>query len=174
LRDAAHPDVVCCSFSALAHADWTLVHVTLRLEYSPHRPSSSVGSRFSKIGHESWPGDFALADLIGEDTYCWKLTESSDSCFTLQRGSALRADSGERSDAVFAPPLLIVIAAAPYYRRFPGTTQVKAFVHDVTAATVGAIAGTAGILRRRAVIDVNNSFHYASDVLRLSIERKKC
>ncbi len=56
--------------------------------------------------------------------------------------------------AVFAPPLLIVIFAAPYYRRFAKNPQVKAFVQGVTAAAVGAIAGAAFILSRRAILDV--------------------
>ena len=56
--------------------------------------------------------------------------------------------------AVFAPPLLIVIFAAPYYRRFAKNPQVKAFVQGVTAAAVGAIAGAAFILARRAILDV--------------------
>lgn len=55
--------------------------------------------------------------------------------------------------AVFMPPLLIVIFAAPYYRRFARNPQVKAFVQGVTAAAVGAIAGAAIILTRRAVLD---------------------
>jgi chromate transporter len=56
--------------------------------------------------------------------------------------------------AVFAPPYLIVIAGAPYYRRFAQNRQVKAFVEGVTAAAVGAIAGAAFILGRRALIDL--------------------
>jgi chromate transporter len=56
--------------------------------------------------------------------------------------------------AVFAPPFLIVIFAAPYYRRFACNPQVKAFVQGVTAAAVGAIAGAAVILGRRALVDV--------------------
>jgi chromate transporter len=55
---------------------------------------------------------------------------------------------------VFAPPFLIVVLAAPYYRRFAGNPQVKAFVQGVTAAAVGAIAGAAVILGRRALVDV--------------------
>lgn len=56
--------------------------------------------------------------------------------------------------AVFAPPYLIVIAGAPYYRRFAKNLQVKAFVQGVTAAAVGAIAGAAVILGRRSLIDL--------------------
>jgi chromate transporter len=55
--------------------------------------------------------------------------------------------------AVFAPPFLIVILAAPYYRRFAGNPQVKAFVQGVTAAAVGAIEGAVVILARRSLID---------------------
>lgn len=56
--------------------------------------------------------------------------------------------------AVFAPPYLIVITGAPYYRRFAKNLQVKAFVQGVTAAAVGAIAGAAFILGRRSLIDL--------------------
>ncbi len=58
------------------------------------------------------------------------------------------------SSAVFAPPLLMVIAGAPYYRRFARNPQVKAFVQGVTAAAVGAIAGAALILGKRAIFDI--------------------
>jgi chromate transporter len=56
--------------------------------------------------------------------------------------------------AVFLPPYLLVIFGAPYYRRFAQNRQVKAFVQGVTAAAVGAVAGAAIILTKRAVIDV--------------------
>jgi chromate transporter len=48
----------------------------------------------------------------------------------------------------------MVIAGAPYYRRFAQNGYVKAFVQGVTAAAVGAIAGAAFILGRRAIYDV--------------------
>jgi chromate transporter len=56
--------------------------------------------------------------------------------------------------AVFVPPFLIVVLAAPYYRRFAANPQVKAFVQGVTAAAVGAIAGAAVILGKRALVDI--------------------
>src|SRR5215472_13200342 len=56
--------------------------------------------------------------------------------------------------AVFLPPYLLVIFVAPYYRRFAQNPQVRAFVQGVTAAAVGAIAGAAVILSRRALVDV--------------------
>jgi chromate transporter len=56
--------------------------------------------------------------------------------------------------AVFAPPYLIVVFGAPYYRRFAKNIHVRAFVQGVTAAAVGAIAGAAFILGKRALVDV--------------------
>jgi chromate transporter len=58
------------------------------------------------------------------------------------------------SFAVFAPPYLFVLVAAPYYRRFASNPQVRAFVKGVTAAAVGAIAGAAFILARRSLVDL--------------------
>jgi chromate transporter len=56
--------------------------------------------------------------------------------------------------AVFLPPYLLVVFGAPYYRRLANHRQVKAFVQGVTAAAVGAIAGAAIILSKRAVMDL--------------------
>src|SRR5437899_2954754 len=56
--------------------------------------------------------------------------------------------------AVFAPPYLIVLFGALYYRRFAQNRQVKAFVQGVTSAAVGAIAGAAYILARRSLLVV--------------------
>lgn len=56
--------------------------------------------------------------------------------------------------AVFLPPYLLVVFGAPYYRRLAKNRQVKAFVQGVTAAAVGAIAGAAIILSKRAVMDL--------------------
>lgn len=56
--------------------------------------------------------------------------------------------------AVFVPPFLIVILAAPYYRQLAGNPPVKAFVQGVTAAALGAIAGAAVILGKRALVDL--------------------
>ena len=57
--------------------------------------------------------------------------------------------------AVFAPPYLIVLFGAPYYRQFAQNRQVNAFVQGVTAAAVGAIAGAAFILARRSLVDAS-------------------
>jgi chromate transporter len=55
---------------------------------------------------------------------------------------------------MFLPCFLFVVVPAPYYRRFAGAGRVKAFVDGVTAGAVGAIAGAAFVLGRRALIDI--------------------
>jgi chromate transporter len=55
---------------------------------------------------------------------------------------------------VFLPCWLFVIVPAPYFRRFAGNANVKAFVDGVTAAATGAIAGAGVVLGRRAIVDV--------------------
>jgi chromate transporter len=55
--------------------------------------------------------------------------------------------------AVFAPPYLIVVFAAPHYRRFAKNRQVQAFVQGVTAAAIGAIVGAAFVLATRSIVD---------------------
>jgi chromate transporter len=57
--------------------------------------------------------------------------------------------------AVFLPPYRLVVFGAPYYWRFAKNRQVKAFVQGVTAAAVGATAGAAIILSKRAVMDLS-------------------
>ncbi len=74
--------------------------------------------------------------------------------------------------AVFAPPYLIVVIGAPYYRRFARNPQVKAFVQGVTAAAVGAITGAAYILGRRALVDLPTAL-IAITTLALLLKAKK-
>ncbi|HWZ91397.1 MAG TPA: chromate efflux transporter, partial [Polyangiaceae bacterium] len=47
---------------------------------------------------------------------------------------------------VFLPSFLIVVLAAPHYRKVAGKGRVKAFVSGVTAGAVGAIAGAVIVL----------------------------
>src|SRR5438552_4704357 len=56
--------------------------------------------------------------------------------------------------AVFLSPSFLVVFGAPDYRRLANNRQVKAFVQGVTVAAVGAIAGAAIILSKRAVMDL--------------------
>jgi chromate transporter len=55
---------------------------------------------------------------------------------------------------MFLPTYLVVVLAAPYYRRFASNLQVRAFVDGVTAAATGAIAGAVFVLGRRALVDI--------------------
>jgi chromate transporter len=52
---------------------------------------------------------------------------------------------------VFLPVYLVVVIAGPFYKKFAGNPQLRAFVQGVTAAATGAIAGA---LARRSVTDV--------------------
>jgi chromate transporter len=54
---------------------------------------------------------------------------------------------------VFLPCYLFVVIPAKYFRRSIGSPRVKAFVDGVTAAAIGAIAGAAFVLGRRAIVD---------------------
>jgi chromate transporter len=55
---------------------------------------------------------------------------------------------------VFLPTYLFVVIPYPWFDRFTGNPQVKAFVGGVTAAAAGAIAGACFVLGRRAIFDV--------------------
>jgi chromate transporter len=55
---------------------------------------------------------------------------------------------------VFLPTYLFVVIPYPWFDRFSGNPQVKAFVGGVTAAAAGAIAGACFVLGRRAIFDV--------------------
>lgn len=56
--------------------------------------------------------------------------------------------------AVFLPCYLFVVIPATWFRRSVGDPSVRAFVDGVTAAATGAIAGSAIVLGRRALVDV--------------------
>jgi chromate transporter len=55
---------------------------------------------------------------------------------------------------VFLPCYLFVVIPATHFRKFARNASIKAFVDGVTAAAVGAIAGAAFVLGRRAVHDI--------------------
>jgi chromate transporter len=56
--------------------------------------------------------------------------------------------------ATFVPCYLFTVIPAPYFRRFSRNPSLKAFVDGVTAAAIGAIAGAAFVLGKRALIDL--------------------
>ena len=53
---------------------------------------------------------------------------------------------------VFVPCFLVVVIAAPLYRKHAGKGRIKDFVVGVTAGAVGSIAGAVIVLARRAII----------------------
>jgi len=55
---------------------------------------------------------------------------------------------------VFVPCFLMVIAAAPHFRRLAGKGRIKDFVDGVTAGAVGAIAGAVVVLAGKSLVDV--------------------
>ncbi|HEX2675629.1 MAG TPA: chromate transporter [Polyangiales bacterium] len=54
----------------------------------------------------------------------------------------------------FVPCYLFTVLPAPYFRRYSENRYVKAFVSGVTAAAIGAIAGAAFVLGKRALVDI--------------------
>jgi chromate transporter len=64
-------------------------------------------------------------------------------------GGAVAAGIG-----VFLPVYLFVVIPYPWFDKWSGNPQVKAFVKGVTAAAAGAIAGACFVLGKRAIFDV--------------------
>ena len=54
---------------------------------------------------------------------------------------------------VFLPCFVIVVLAAPHYRRLAGRSRIKTVVEGVTAGAVGAIAGAVVVLGRRSITE---------------------
>ena len=54
---------------------------------------------------------------------------------------------------VFLPVYLFVVVVGPFYKRFSGNKQVRAFVQGVTAAATGAIAGAVVVLGKHSIQD---------------------
>ncbi len=65
----------------------------------------------------------------------------------------------------FLPCYLAVVVLAPTYRKWAANPQVNAFVAGVTAAATGAIAGSAFVLGRRAIVDVPTALVCAATFL---------
>jgi chromate transporter len=55
---------------------------------------------------------------------------------------------------IFLPVYLVVVIAAPHYRRLAANPQLHSFVKGVTAAAAGAIAGAVLVLARRSIYDL--------------------
>jgi chromate transporter len=57
------------------------------------------------------------------------------------------------ASATFLPPYLIVILAAPRFKKWSQNPPVQAAIGGVTAAATGAIAGAVVVLARRSLVD---------------------
>jgi chromate transporter len=55
---------------------------------------------------------------------------------------------------VFLPTYVVVVLAAPHFRRIANSERARAFVDGVTAAVTGALAGAVLVLGRRAIVDI--------------------
>ena len=68
---------------------------------------------------------------------------------------------------VFVPVYLVVVIAGPFYKRFAGNPQLRAFVQGVTAAATGAIAGAIVVLARRSITDIPTTLIMLASVMLL-------
>jgi len=56
--------------------------------------------------------------------------------------------------ATFLPCYLFTVLPAPYFKKFGKHPAIKAFVDGVTAAAIGAIAGSVLVLGKRTLVDI--------------------
>jgi len=68
---------------------------------------------------------------------------------------------------VFVPVYLVVVIAGPFYKKFAGNPQLRAFVQGVTAAATGAIAGATIVLARRSVVDISTTLILLASIVLL-------
>jgi chromate transporter len=54
----------------------------------------------------------------------------------------------------FLPCYLFTVIPAPYFKKYGRLPAVKAFVDGITAAAIGAIAGSVIVIARRSIVDV--------------------
>jgi chromate transporter len=62
--------------------------------------------------------------------------------------------AGVAALATFLPCYLFTVIPAPYFKRYGRLPGVVAFVDGITAAAVGAIAGSVVIIAKRTIVDV--------------------
>lgn len=56
--------------------------------------------------------------------------------------------------ATFSPCFLFTVILAPYFKKIVKNASIKAFVEGITAAVIGALAGSVLIIANRSIIDV--------------------
>jgi chromate transporter len=56
--------------------------------------------------------------------------------------------------ATFVPCYLLTILPAPYFKKYGKHPALLAFVDGITAAAIGAIAGSVVVLAQRSIVDI--------------------
>lgn len=69
--------------------------------------------------------------------------------------------------ATFLPCYLFTVIPAPYFKRYGKLPGVVAFVDGITAAAVGAIAGSVVIIAKRTIVDVPTALIAAGTIVLL-------
>ena len=76
------------------------------------------------------------------------------------------------SVGVFVPCLVVVLVAAPHFRRLAASTRIKRFVAGVTAGAVGAIAGASVVIAQKALVDLTTVLLAGSTLGSLALGKK--
>jgi chromate transporter len=74
--------------------------------------------------------------------------------------------------ATFLPCYLFTVLPAPYFKRYGKLPGVIAFVDGITAAAVGAIAGSVVIIAKRTIVDVPTALIAVATIVLLWRYRK--
>jgi len=74
--------------------------------------------------------------------------------------------------ATFLPCYLFTVIPAPYFKRYGKLPGVVAFVDGITAAAVGAIAGSVVIIAKRTIVDVPTALIAVATIVLLWRYRK--
>jgi len=74
--------------------------------------------------------------------------------------------------ATFLPCYLFTVIPAPYFKRYGKLPGVIAFVDGITAAAVGAIAGSVVIIAKRTIVDVPTALIAVATIVLLWRYRK--
>lgn len=74
--------------------------------------------------------------------------------------------------ATFLPCFLFTVILAPHFKKIAKNKSVKAFVDGITAAVIGALAGSVIILATRSIVDIPTALIAISAILLLVYTKK--
>jgi chromate transporter len=74
--------------------------------------------------------------------------------------------------ATFLPCFLFTVILAPYFKKIAKNNSIKAFVDGITAAVIGALAGSVIIIALRSVIDFPTALIAIGAILLLTLVKK--